>query len=168
MHCRSCSIPNQNGFSLLEVLIAMLVLAIGAGGLALLLLTSVQGTAQAQEHSFATLQASELAQLIHANPATLGHFMYPDNTAAHCDEEQPCQDAAWARSHLQQWQSALQHSLSQVQGLVCKDSSPMDGDVADAACDGEGEALVKIVWQPPASSRQTAETRRIVLPLAPQ
>lgn len=168
MHCHRRNTSGQNGFSLLEVLIAMPVLAMGAGGLALLLLASVQGTAQAQDHSLAALQASELAQLIYANPATLGHFMYPDSSAEACNENQPCLDSEWASGHLQQWQSALQQSISQAQGLVCKDSSPMDGDPTDPACDGEGAALVKIVWQHPARGQQATETHRVVVPLAEQ
>jgi hypothetical protein len=43
----------------------------------------------------------------------------------------------------------------------------MDGDPADAACDGNGVALVKVVWQQPARNRQATETRRVVLPLNP-
>jgi type IV pilus assembly protein PilV len=167
MQIHSPHVSCQSGFSLLEVLIAMLVLASGAGGLALLLLTSVQGTAQAQDHSRALLQASELAQLIHSNPATLGHFMYPTEGSANCAEGQPCPSVEWANSHLEQWQRALRENLSDAQGLVCRDSSPMDGDPADAACDGNGVALVKVVWQQPARNRQATETRRVVLPLNP-
>jgi type IV pilus assembly protein PilV len=158
----------QAGFSLLEVLLAMLVFAGGAGGLALLLLASVQGTAEAQDHSSAVLHASELAQLIHANPATLGHFIYATEALPACAESLPCTDAEWARSHLQQWQAALRQRLAEAEGVVCRDSSPTDGEVTDLACDGGGGAVVKVVWRQAGRERQSAVTQRFVLPLAPQ
>lgn len=158
----------QAGFSLLEVLVAMLVFAGGAGGLALLLLASVQGTAEAQDHSSAVLHASELAQLIHANPATLGHFIYATEALPDCAESLPCTDAEWARSHLQQWQAALRQRLAEAEGVVCRDSSPTDGEVTDLACDGGGGAVVKVVWRQAGRERQSAVTQRFVLPLAPQ
>jgi type IV pilus modification protein PilV len=158
---------------LIEVMIAMLVLAVGGGGLALLLLASVQGTAQAQERSMATLHASELAQLIHANPASLGHFMYAADDTAICSDSQPCEASDWASNHLDQWQQALEQSASRAQGVVCRDSSPKDGEPDELACDGSGEALVKVVWQQQTDSRQSGdrqsmETRRLVLPLPRQ
>jgi len=159
------STQKQKGFSLLEVMIAMLVLATGASGLALLLLASVQGTLQAQERSMAALQTSELAQLIHANPAVLGHFMFPVGNARNCSPGLICSSDEWAASHLQQWQQDLQRSLAEVQGVVCQDSSPLDGDSSDLACDGSGVPLVKIAWQEQSRNEQGQQTQRLVLPL---
>jgi len=160
--------PSQTGFSLLEVLVAMLVFAGGAGGLALLLLASVQGTAEAQDYSSAVLHASDLAQLIHANPASLGHLIYAAEALPACGASTPCADGEWARSHLQQWQTALRQRIAEAEGLVCRDSSPADGEVADLACDGSGGAVIKIVWSRAGRERDTAVTQRFVLPLGPQ
>jgi type IV pilus assembly protein PilV len=155
----------QNGFSLIEVMIALLVLAVGAAGTGLLLLTSVQGTVQAQERSQAALQASELAQLIHANPAVLGHLIHGNENSPECGDEQPCPGKEWARDHLQDWQQELQQSISQARGIVCNDSSPRDGDLSDLACDGMGDAVIKIVWQEAAKNQQQPLDRQLVLPL---
>ncbi|MDZ4729766.1 MAG: type IV pilus modification protein PilV [Xanthomonadales bacterium] len=155
----------EQGFSLIEVMLAMLLLAVGGSGLALVLLASVQGTAQAQERSMVTLQASELAQLIHANPSTLGHFIYAATQPANCGDGLPCPTIDWASSHLHQWQQALERSASRAQGLVCMDSSPLDGEPGELACDGTGEALVKIVWQEQVRGQRTLETKRLVMPL---
>jgi len=159
------SAQQHSGFSLLEVMIAMLVLAIGASGLALLLLASVQGTLQAQERSMAVLQASELAQLIHANPAVLGHFMFPVGNVEDCSPGSSCSSDEWAASHLQQWQQDLHRSLAEVQGVVCQDSSPLDGDSSDLACDGSGVPLVKIAWEEQSRDQQGQQTQRLVMPL---
>ncbi len=156
---------NQSGFSLIEVMIAMVILAMGACGLAMLLLTSVQGTVQAQERSTATSQASELAQLIHANPAALGHFALPVEDAQNCQQGMTCASDEWAASHLQQWQRNLEQAMAQAHGAVCLDSSPLDGDAADLSCDGSGAAVVKIVWQEQSRNHQAQQTQRLVLPL---
>ncbi len=156
---------SQNGFSLIEVMIAMLILVVGAGGLALLLLASVQGTLQAQERSMATLQAAELAQLIHANPAALGHFVLPLGDAQNCQQGTSCSSDEWAASHLQQWQQNLQAAMAQAHGVVCLDSSPLDGDSTDLSCDGSGAAVVKIVWQERSRDQQGQQIQRLVLPL---
>lgn len=162
---RDVQIVYQYGFSLLEVMIAMLILAMGGGGLALLLMASVQGTVQAQERSMATLQASELAQLIHANPASLGHFMYAVGNPPDCGDDLPCPTDGWAGNQLLQWQQDLEQSATQAHGVVCQDSSPLDGEPHELACDGAGEALVKIVWQEHASGQPLPQTKRLVLPL---
>jgi len=156
----------QNGFSLIEVMIAMVILAIGAAGLALLLLASVQGTVQAQERSMATLQASELAQLIHANPTALGHFAFPLGDAQNCQQGMTCSSGEWAASHLQQWQRNLEQAMAEAHGAVCLDSSPLDGDSAELSCDGSGVAVVKIVWQEHSRDNHgQQQTQRLVLPL---
>lgn len=165
MHPYPIRIESQSGFSLIEVMIAMLVLAIGAGGLALLLVTSVQGTVQAQERSMAALQAAELAQLIHANPTALGHFLLAPVDAQGCQPGASCSSGEWAASHLQQWQQNLQAAMEQAHGVVCLDSSPLDGDSTDLSCDGNGPAVVKIVWQEGSAGRHAQQTRRLVLPL---
>lgn len=155
----------QKGFSLIEVMIAMLVLAVGGSGLALLLMASVQGTVQAQERSMATLQATELAHLIHANPATLGHFIFPVGEAGNCQQGMTCSKEDWAASHLQQWQRDLEQAMAQAHGVVCLDSTPMDGDSTDLSCDGSGAAMVKIAWQEQSRDKQGQHTQRLVFPL---
>jgi type IV pilus assembly protein PilV len=159
------SAARTKGFSLIEVMIAMLVLGVGGGGLALLLMLAIQGTTQAQERSIATFQASELAQLIHANPSSLGHFMYAADESSGCTKDLPCPADGWAGHHLQQWQLAVEQSAARARGAICRDSSPLDGGPDGLACDGAGDALVKIVWQEQGRNQQTPETRRLVFPL---
>ena len=154
----------QRGASLIEVMIALLVMAMGGSGMGLLMLSSVQGTVEAQEQSRATLQAAELAQLIHANPAAFGHWLRAGTVATDCQDD-ACKDGNWAGDHLQQWQQELQHSIYQARGIVCNDSSPLDGNVSELACDGQGDAVVKVVWRLPSNNQQQPVERRLVLPL---
>ncbi|HET6563871.1 MAG TPA: type IV pilus modification protein PilV [Xanthomonadales bacterium] len=158
-------ISNQSGFSLLEILVAMLVMAVGTCGLGLLLLGSVQGTAQAGERSMAALQASELAQLIHANPAVLGHFTHGNDSQAGCGDELPCSGGNWAADHLAQWQQELESSIALARGTVCKDSTALDGNLSDLACDGLGNAVVKVAWQEAGKGQRLPQDQLLVLPL---
>jgi type IV pilus assembly protein PilV len=167
MRHHSLKQTSQSGFSLIEVLVAMLVMAIGAGGLAILLLSSVQGTVQAQDRSHATIQAANLAQLIYANPSSLGHFLYAESGSRTCDEEIPC-SGDWAGEQLQSWQLALEQQVAHSRGVLCRDSSPMDGSLLDPACDGSGDAVIKIVWQAPSHPGSGVENQRIILPLPGQ
>ena len=79
--------PDNNccsGFSLIEVLIALLVLSIGLLGLALLQVTALQANNDSYFRTQATLYASEIADRMRANAAavTAGSYHVPDTTAA--------------------------------------------------------------------------------------
>jgi hypothetical protein len=129
----------------------------------------VQGTVQAQERSEAAQQAAELAQLIHANPAVWGHLVQTCQGLEAFNPGENCAQHVWAAKHLQQWQRELQDSISAARGIICQDSSPLDGDLANLACDGHGDAVVKIVWQETPGSSPLAEKaaalQRLALPL---
>lgn len=61
------AVPEPNGFSLLEVLIAMVVLSIGLLGLAGLQLSALRGNNQSYERSQAQLLAYEIADAMRTN-----------------------------------------------------------------------------------------------------
>ena len=56
------------GFSLLELLVAVLVVAVGALGVAGLQLTSIQNNRGAMQYSVTTLLATDLVERMRANP----------------------------------------------------------------------------------------------------
>lgn len=59
----------QKGFTLIEILVAVLVIAIGLLGNAGMQALSLNNTAIARNHSLAALEASGLASMMHANTA---------------------------------------------------------------------------------------------------
>lgn len=70
---RSCISPrrrqsHQQGFSLIEVLIALLLLAIGLLGLAFLQVLNVRYTASAEQRTIATNLATEVLDMMRSNP----------------------------------------------------------------------------------------------------
>lgn len=69
-HCRAIQVRSagERGFSLLEVLIALLVLSVGLLGIAGLQTFSLQFNHQSYERTQATLLISDMAERITANP----------------------------------------------------------------------------------------------------
>jgi type IV pilus assembly protein PilV len=134
------------GFSLIEVLVAAAVFSLGLAGLSLMLLTSVHGTAEARNRTAAIMHASALAELILLNPASLGHYMAPPAATSDCLAPEGCSAAEWGAGNLARWHYDLQQSLAEAEGLVCRDSTPEDGDAGAPACDGTGGAVVKVFW----------------------
>lgn len=81
------------GFSLLEVLIAILVLSIGLLGLAGMQLQGAEGTNSAYFRSQATLIANELAERLHVNRPAVDNSDYAAtniaNSEDHCNNNVP-------------------------------------------------------------------------------
>ena len=78
---------NQRGTTLIEVLVAIVVLAVGLLGMALLQITSVQSNHSAYYRSQVTILASDLADRMRANrTAALGNayvFEFPTSSSSH-------------------------------------------------------------------------------------
>ena len=104
---------NKNaGFTLIEVLIAMVVLAIGLLGLAGLQVTSLKNNQSAYNRSQATQLAYDLADRMRANVA--GAAIYTSGTAAaiaNCKNTAGCSSTEMAVNDLFEWNSAISAAL---------------------------------------------------------
>jgi len=137
----------ESGFSLIEVTVAAAIFSMGLAGLSLLLLTAVMGTAEAGHQTVASTKASSLAELIAMNSDATGHYINPLPPADYfCVDGDTCSGEQLASAELGAWQQELADELPRGHGLVCRDSTPDDGHSADAACDGEGNLVVKVFW----------------------
>ena len=136
----------ESGFSLIEVIIAAAIFSTGLGGLSLLLLTAVMGTAEASHQTIASTRASSLAEMIAMNSAASGHYINPLPGAEPCMVGNDCSSEQLASADLNHWLGELAHELPRGSGLVCRDSTPDDGHSADPACDGTGSLVVKVFW----------------------
>ncbi len=137
---------SELGFSLIEVMIAAGIFSTGLGGLSLLLLTAVMGTAEASHQTIASTQASSLAEMIAMNPAASGHYINPLPGARPCMVGDSCSSEQLASADFNHWQGKLASELPGGRGLVCRDSTPDDGHSANPACDGAGNLVVKVFW----------------------
>ena len=155
-------IRGQAGFSLLELSIATAIYSMGLGGLSLMMLSAVHGTADARHRTVAVAEASSLAETILMNPAAFGHFIDPLASGANaCMSGDACAEDLMAASEMERWAARLNKQLQHGSGLVCRDTSPEDGDPAGPACDGAGPLVVKIFWQEPAEGEDNGLRRQV-------
>ncbi len=136
----------ESGFSLIEVLIAAAIFSTGLGGLSLLLLSAVMGTAEAGHQTFATNKASSLAEMISMNSVASSHYINPLPGSGPCVIGEDCSGAQLAAADLDHWLGELAYQLPRGSGLVCRDSTPDDGHSANPACDGAGSLVIKVFW----------------------
>lgn len=164
----------QRGFSLIEVLIACVVLAIGLLGLAGLQVTGMRNNQTAYLRSQAIQSAYDIADRMRANQpgVSAGRYNNQAATTDDCDDATDdgnvgatCSVSQLAGFDLAQWAADLTARLPSGAGTVCIDSTPDDGTSAAPACDGLGAAYaVKIWWD---EDRQGAANQRFVTSFQP-
>jgi len=156
---------NQNGFALLEALIAALILAIGLLGVAGLNLLGLRSSIDSSTRSAATILSYEIIDLIRANPSALNNYVsssvidtttaLPSCYTASCTpaNQATFDRTAWARSIYDNSISdavdrARQAKLPNGAAVICRDSTPNDGTSTAAACSGSATdpLVVKIWW----------------------
>ena len=150
----------QRGFSLIELTVALAIFSAGLGSFSLLLLMAIQGTLESRLHSIAASQIYSLSESISMTPAA-GFDFSGTSTAPACLLGAVCTPAQMAAATLAQWQKQLAGQIPGGQGVVCKDSTPGDGSVQDAACDGTGDRVVKVFWTEPGGPGVDIQDRRV-------
>jgi type IV pilus assembly protein PilV len=116
-----------DGFTLVEVLVALVILSVGLLGIAALLLSGLQGSRIALERTQAVTLAADIAERIRANRSAGNAYDTLDGTlspalAASC--EQPastCDAATMASNDLKRWQDAIAATLPGATGTVVVD-----------------------------------------------
>ncbi len=145
----------EAGFTLIEVLVTVLIMAVGLLGLAGLQLTALQYNHSAYMRSQATMLANDIADRMRANAVAERAGAYDVGTAAvdtDCNNNATgCTTSELAGNDLFEWNAALASDLPAGEGVVCLDATPDDGTgpaAANHACDGGGEIYaIKIWWQ---------------------
>ena len=150
----------QNGFTLVEVMIAVFVFAIGMLGLAGLQLKSYQSTSMAHTRTSATLLASSLAERMRSNlngvtansynlatvpVSTAPGTQDPTCTASGCGSNQ------MALNDIFEWATEVNNALPGATVAVCIDSVPefvpVGAPGANIVCDAVGnEWVIYIDW----------------------
>ena len=151
---RSTSLPrgllrrrHVAGYALFEALIAVVVLSIGFVGAARMQTVGLKLNNSAHSRQKASLLAHQMTDRIRTNPN--GTYRDAAAGAVTCLEAAAgCSVAEMVGADITQWQADLAAQLPAGAGVVCLDSSPNDGDAADARCDNAaGSALiVKVFW----------------------
>lgn len=149
---------NQNGFTLVEVLVTLLILSIGLLGLAGLQGQSLISNNQAYIRSTATTLSHDIIHRMRASRAGAVNGDYDQSITGEfsiletdCEDATGCTDAQMAGTDIFRWDAALANALENGQGVVCIDSTPEDvgATPVNPLCDGIGPVYaVKIFWGP--------------------
>ena len=140
----------MSGFSLLELLVAVLVVAVGALGVAGLQLASSQNNRGALEHSMATILANDVAERMAANPTAdyaIGLGTEPpafvDCLANHCTPSQ------LARFDLASWKCGFGRwrtdAVCEALPAAIRPTTTLPGGDG-AVVGGTTTATVSVVW----------------------
>jgi type IV pilus assembly protein PilV len=143
----------QRGVSLLEVLIAVFVLAVGLLGTATLQLTSKRSNLEARDRATATMLAQSLVERMRVNPDELSTYtnagagrLLNGTVMAFQDCSAACTDQQIALHDLYQVEQALLGSSEQLGGqLVGGVSAPRV--CIDGPAGGSGVYTVAIAWR---------------------
>jgi type IV pilus assembly protein PilV len=164
----------QRGVTMLEVLIAIVVLSFGLLGMLGLLTNGLKMTSSSQYRTIAAQQLTAIADIISANPdivaaySSLATNPTSTNPAANSCFTSNCTSSVSTNTttagtppvtttsttitsflpatDYRLWLNDLQAMLPQGSGTVCLDATPADGNSANFACDGLGRLTVKICW----------------------
>lgn len=156
----------SKGFSLIEVLVSVLVLAIGIIGTAGMQLAAMRTGTQSSFQSAAVQLAGELADRMRANSASMkspdagNPYLGIDFQGGPAQGAGPstscygnaCSSQELAQFDIQAWQGRLAAALPNARALVCRDARPWDSSAQAftwdcAAEDGNASLVIKIGWQ---------------------
>ncbi|BEV16957.1 type IV pilus modification protein PilV [Herbaspirillum sp. DW155] len=149
MRARSC------GFSMMEVLVAMLVIGTGALAIAMLQLHALRSSQDSSLHARATLMAQELTELRASLPPAPGAsdptlFSFtaerPPVAPADC-ESAACNPSDFIQSALADWNGRLVRDFPQARVIVCRDAQRTPQ--VDWTCDGQASSpvMLKLGWR---------------------
>ena len=115
----------QRGFSLIEVMVALLVLAIGLLGLAALQTLGLKFNTQSYQRTQAVLNAYDIVDRIRANSGGMVAGNYDDIDVSYTPPAQDCMAATCSTTQMAdydigQWKASLTSLLSQGQGGICR------------------------------------------------
>jgi type IV pilus assembly protein PilV len=175
-HCK----PSPRGFSLLEVLVAIVVLSFGVLGALGLQLGAIQSNREARLQASAVQFAREYAEMARANrviasSASSNPYLLDitDSTTVAAPSGVDCLAAScsatnYGKWEVAQWVARVRNSTDNADGLpspkivTCFDSSPYDASgVPQWACTAPGPLVVKIGW-----TRRQTDTSQTTLEYA--
>ena len=132
----------QSGTTLVEALVAVLILSVSALGYAALQLQGVSKNASAMWRSKATQLAHGMSDRLRANRGGVTAGAYNQLVAAvgkpACGTTSACGTGAMATADYVQWRADVAAALPGGVGVVCVTSTPATGSSASPGCNGTG------------------------------
>ncbi len=141
--------PAQAGSTLMEVLVALLVLSFGMLGMAGVQGVSLRGNQSAYYRTMATTLTADIMERMRANMTAVDNANY-DNVSgaatASCFTVAGCTSAQMAAQDVFDWSAAVTAALPGGTAVVCLDSTPGDGTAAAPACTSAGRVYAIKIW----------------------
>ena len=163
----------QAGVTLVETMVATLVLALGMASVVTLMIINVSSTGYANVYSQAIIHADQMADVMRANLAAYESALFtsdPGASTVDCLLGTDCSPTEQAQYDSTQWKAAVAQDLPAGQGFVCTDASPDDGQPGALACDGGGNNVIKLFWRDPQHTEEGLTGtgfRRLVITVVP-
>jgi len=159
--------PFSAGFTLLEVLVAIVIISVGMLGLAGLQARGLQNNHSSLQRTLATYQAYDMADRMRANIVGVNDGNYNNLSGTPSDPgciSTGCTPAQLTDYDMRVWNLSNASLLPSGVGVVCLDSTPVDGTSGAPACDGAGTIFaIKLWWSDDRSGTPT----RFVLSFRP-
>lgn len=183
------STRTSRGFTLTEVLVALLVLALGGLGASAMQLSALRTRHQSGMLSEAVQLAAAIAERMRlnaglmrlsdsANPYAGVYFDAASDTAPvapteHCFSSSGCDDAQLAANDIYEWKQQVKTAFPAGRLAICRDAESWDASSKRLrwSCDGGSGAplVIKLGWRSRLSetdSSDDVDTPRVALPLA--
>lgn len=158
---------NQIGFTLIEVLISVFVLALGVIGVAGMQLIALRTSQQSAIQSVAAQLATEMADRMRANPEQMKlgdsdnpYLKVSYNSTTDTDPVAPgkmcytekCSSTELAAFDIYGWKNRVKTALPGGRAAICRDSTPWDNAIGALSwtCNAGGSntsMVIKIGWQ---------------------
>ena len=117
-----CSVKQQKGFSLIEALVAFLILSIGMLGIGSLQLISIKAGHLAGSHMIAVIKVEEMFERIRNNPFKVLNYNAAVGADNGCNDYggalNACTSANLVAYDVFEWEAGLQASMYAVTGLI--------------------------------------------------
>ena len=145
------ALPVQRGSTMIEVLVSIVILALGMMGMLGMFLNSLKISSGAIYRNSATQHAYMMADIMRSNVNNLTTYFTPTATAtAACFTTSGCTSAQIPNTEYKVWQTQLAGLLPAGQGMVCRDSGASGRDYTNMAlflaCSNSGQVVVKVCW----------------------
>lgn len=139
----------EQGTTLIEVLVSLLILSVGMLGMAGLQTVSLRNTQSAYYRTTATSLGAEIVELMRANIQGVTNGNY-DNVVgaatADCFTVAGCSPSQMAAQDIFLWENEVTNALPGGASVVCIDATGNDGTPAANACDGIGNIYAIKIW----------------------
>ncbi|MGH8806965.1 MAG: type IV pilus modification protein PilV [Noviherbaspirillum sp.] len=158
----------EKGFSLIEVLVSMLVVALGVIGAAAMQMTALRTSQQSRFQTLAVQLASEMADKMRANDSQMKQgdaanpFLVVDYKSVTDGEPAApgklcyaaaCSGGDLAAFDIYEWKKRVKAVLPGGRVLICRDSAPWDSARnaltwnCSAGTEGSASLVIKLGWQ---------------------